>query len=285
MSRILVTGASGALGQLALANLAERTELSNIFALVRTDEQAAKFAEQGIQTRRGDYTDPSSLKTAFVGIDRVLLVSSSSFEDRITQHRNVIEAAKAAGVGYVAYTSILNATDSPLSLAVDHKATEEILTQSGLSYTLLRNGWYAENTLMGLEQDLSMGQHFGAAGEGKFSYAARADYAEAAAIALLGGYDNQTLELAGDTGVTLADYCAIVSDISGKDVAYVDMPEPAYKEALLGAGLPDFFASFMSSTDASAAHGALQDDSKTLSKMLGRPTTTLETVLRAAIAS
>lgn len=139
--------------------------------------------------------------------------------------------------------------------------------------------------LMGIEQDLKMGRHFGAVGDGKFSFATRRDLADAAAIALMGGYDNQTLELAGDTGVTMTQYCAIVSDITGKDIAYVDMPQEAYKQAMLDAGVPEMFAVFLSSTDASAANGALQDDSKTLSKMLGRPTATLESVLLTALAS
>jgi len=149
---------------------------------------------------------------------------------------------------------------------------------------ILRNGWYSENMLMGLEQDLSTGQHFGAAANGKFSFAARRDLAEAAAIALLGGYDGQTLELAGDEALTMTDYAAILSDVAGKPVAYVDMPQQVYQDALVGAGLPELFAGFLASTDAFAAQGALHDDSGTLSRMLGRPTTPMAQVLRGALS-
>lgn len=283
MSKLLITGASGQFGQLTIRALTQKTDSANIIALVRTDAQAAEFAERGIATRRGDYNDQASLEAAFEGIDRMLFVSGSDLMNRMPQHKAIVAAAKAADVSYIAYTSLLDAADSELALAADHKATEALIADSGIAYTFLRNGWYSENRLMSLEQDLNMGQHFGAAADGKFSFAARADLAEAAAIALLGGYDGQALELAGDEALTMAAYCANLSDVAGKTVTYVDMPAQAYQQALQGAGLPPELAGFLASTDAQAATGALYDNSQTLSKMLGRPTVTMANVLRKAL--
>ena len=283
MTKLLVTGASGRLGGHAIETLMQKTATADIVAMVRSDEQAAAFAAKGITTRRGDYNDPASLAAAFEGIDRLLLVSGSDIENRMKHHQAAVEQAKTAGVKHIVYTSLLKAGYSPMPLAADHKATEALIAESGLSATILRNGWYSENMLMSLEQDLNMGQHFGAAGDGRFSFASRNDLAEAAAIAVLGGYDGQTLELAGDEALTLADYAAILSEVSGKPVTYVDMPQQAYHDALVGAGLPEMFAGLLASTDALAAQGALFDDSKTLSRMLGRPTTPMADVLRQAL--
>lgn len=283
MTKFLVTGASGQLGGHAVEILTRKTDKADIVAMVRSDDQAAAFEAKGIATRRGDYNNPASLAQAFTGIDRVLLVSGSDLENRMAQHAAAVDQAKAAGVSHIVYTSLLKAAGSPMPLAADHKATEALIAESGMSFTILRNGWYSENMLMGVAQDLAMGQHFGAAGEGKFSFASRSDLAEAAANALLGGYDGQTLELAGDDALTMSDYCAILSDVAGKPVAYVDMPQQAYHDALVGAGLPELFAGLLASTDAFAAKGALFDDSRTLSAVIGRPTTTMAEVLREAL--
>ena len=285
MSKLLVTGASGQLGGKVIDVLAQKTEKANVIAMVRSDEQAAAFAAQGITSRRGDYNDPASLAQAFAGVDRLLFVSGSDLENRMAHHRSVITQAQAAGIKHIVYTSLLKAADSPMPLANDHKATEQLIADRGMSATILRNGFYSENMLMALEQDLSMGQRFGAAADGKFSFASRGDLAEAAAIALVGGYDGQTLELAGDEALTMAEYAAILSDVAGKPVAYVDMPQQAYHDALLGAGMPETLAGFIASVDGFAAQGTLHDDSGTLSQILGRPTTSMATVLRDALAA
>ena len=278
--KYLVTGASGQLGQKVVDHLATLVPAADIVALVRSDAAREAYAAKGIATRFGDYAKPETLFEAFEGIDRVLLISGSEIGQRVAQHTNAVNAAKQAGVKFIAYTSILQADVSPMALAVEHKATEEAIKASGIPYTLLRNGWYLENTLMTLDQDLSLGQHFGATGAGKLSSAARQDFAEAAAVVLAGqGHEGKTYELAGDTAFTLADYAAAVTKAKGKDVAYVDMPEEAFKGALVGAGLPEGFAGVLADSDARAAEGWLFDDSKTLSGLIGRPTTTLEDML------
>lgn len=283
MTTYLVTGASGQLGQRVIDALAARVAKSDIIALVRSAKAAEDYAAKGIATRFGDYTDKAKLETAFAGVDRLLLISSSEIGQRAAQHGNVIAAAKAAGVSFIAYTSILNAQASTMALAEEHKATEDMLATSGIAHTLLRNGWYSENITMTLGQDLELGQHFGAAGAGKLATATRQDYADAAAVVLAGGHDGEVLELAGDEAYTLAEYAALVSELSGKAVTYTDMPEAAFTEALVGAGLPAGFAAILADSDAKAAEGALFDDSKTLSKLIGRPTEPIAKTIKAAL--
>jgi Predicted nucleoside-diphosphate-sugar epimerases len=283
MTTYLVTGASGQLGQLVVDHLATLVSKDDILALVRSEKAADAYAAKGIATRLADYTDAAALKVAFDGVDRLLLISSSEVGQRAVQHGNVIEAAKAAGVGFIAYTSLLKADTGGMALAEEHLATEAMLKDSGLPYTLLRNGWYSENITMTLGQDLDLGQHFGAAGEGKLATAPRKDYAEAAAIVLAGGYEGKVLELAGDEGYTLAEYAAIVSEASGKEITYTDMAEAAFAEALVGAGLPAGFAAILADSDAKAAKGALFDASHTLSKLIGHPTEPIAATVKAAL--
>ena len=284
MTTYMITGASGQLGQFVVDHLAKRVPASDIIALVRTDAAAAGFAAKGIATRIGDYDDRDSLHTAFAGVDRLLLISSSAVGERVRQHGNVITAAKDAGVGFIAYTSILNAQASNMALATEHKQTEDAIKAAGIPYSFLRNGWYSENITMTLPQDLQLGQHFGAAGDGKFATATRNDYAEAAAVVLAGGHDGQVLELAGDTAFTLAEFAATVSEVAGKPVTYTDMPEDAFAAALTSAGIPAGFAGILADSDAQAAKGALFNDSKTLSGLIGRPTEGIKDTIAAALA-
>jgi NAD(P)H dehydrogenase (quinone) len=286
MTKYLVTGASGQLGHIAVDQLATRVAKDDIIALVRKPEQAEAYAAKGIATRMGDYNDPASLEAAFNGVERVLLISSSDLVPgaRETQHANVITAAQKAGVGFIAYTSLLNAKNNPMRLGDDHRTTENLLANSGVPHTILRNGWYTENFGMGIGQAIETGQHFGAAGDGKYSAAARADYAEAAAVVLAGGYDGDVLELAGDDAFTLAEFAKTLSDTSNKQIAYVDMPVEAFGQALAGAGVPEGFVQFLTDVDASAAKGALFDDSKTLSRVIGHPTTPYAETVKAMVA-
>ncbi|WP_238367239.1 SDR family oxidoreductase [Mesobacterium pallidum] len=284
MTTHLVTGASGQLGQRVVDHLATLVPAADIIALVRSDSAAEAYAAKGIATRRGDYEDTAALEAAFEGVDRLLLISSSEVGKRATQHANVLNTAKAAGVGFVAYTSILNAETGGMALAEEHLATEAALKGKGIPYTLLRNGWYSENIAGTAPQSVSMGQHFGAAGEGRFNTASRQDYAEAAAAVLAGaGHEGKVYELGGDSTFTLTQYAALLSEVSGKEVAYVDLPEAAYAEALVGAGLPEGFAGILADSDAKAASGALATESRDLSTLIGRPTTPMRDTLTAIL--
>ncbi len=291
--RILVTGATGQLGGSVIDVLLKTMPATEIAGLARASEggtpsKTGRLEAQGIQTRIGDYDDPASLRTALAGIDRLLFISSSAMEGRVQQHRNLIEAAKAAGVSLIAYTSVLHADRSPLSLAEDHRQTEAMLAASGVPFVLLRNGWYTENYMASVPSALAHDALLGAAADGRIASAARADYA-AAAAAVLASKDNQggrVYELAGDIAYTLAELAAEVSRQAGRAIGYKNLPEADFKAALLGAGLPSGLAALLSDSDAGAASGALFDDSHDLSRLIGRPTTPLAasvgTVLQAA---
>ncbi len=288
--RLLVTGATGQLGGLVIEALLKTTQAAEIAGTVRNGEEgpqakAVRLREQGVQTRSADYNDPASLSSAFAGIERLLFISSSAMEGRVSQHRNVIEAARTAGVSLIAYTSVLHADRSPLGLAEDHRQTEALLARSGVPFVLIRNGWYTENYMASVPAALAHDALLGAAGEGRIASAARADYAYAAAAVLASAEDQagRTYELAGDTAYTLTELAAEVSRQTGREIAYHDMPETDFKATLLGAGLPPGLASLLSDSDAGAAQGALFDDSHDLSRLIGRPTTPLAESVRKAL--
>lgn len=277
---VAITGATGQLGRLTIAKLKTLLPAGQIAALARSPEKA----DLGVETRAFDYDRPETLAPALAGVERLLLISSSEVGKRAPQHRAVIEAAKAAGVGEIVYTSLLHADRSPLSLAADHVETEAALAESGIPHTILRNGWYAENYTGSIPSALQHGALIGAAGAGRVSGAARADYAEAAARVLAeGGHAGQTYELAADDAWTLADLAAEISRQSGRDIPYVDLPEAEYAAALVKAGLPEGLAAAIAGWDAGAAQGALFDDGRALSGLIGRPTTPLADVVRAAL--
>lgn len=286
MTTYLVTGASGHLGRLAVHALLERgVGASDVVATARDTEDVADLAGLGVQTRAADYTDPASLKEALAGVDRVLLVSSSAVGERVAQHANVIDAAKDAGVELLAYTSITRADTSTMALAEEHRATEELLAASGLPTVLLRNSWYLENYTGQLATTLEHGAVLGAAGEGRVSAATRADYAAAAAAALVAeDQAGRVHELGGDTAFTLAEYAAAVSAESGTEVAYRDLPAEDYTAALTSVGLPEAYAAILADSDLALARGELYTDSGDLARLIGRPTTTPAEAIRAALA-
>lgn len=279
---IAITAATGQLGRLATAALVARGADNNVIALAR---DPAKAADLGVETRMADYTKTDTLVSAVRGVETLVLISSSDFNDRAGQHRNVIAAAKAAGVGRLIYTSILKGDASPLLLAADHKVTEADIKSSGLDYTILRNGWYTENYTGNLGPALAAGQMIGSAGTGRLSTAARADYAEAIAVTAIGaGHGNRTYELGGDTAYALADMAAEVSRLTGKQIPYNDLPPEAYAGILESFGLPSGFAAMIADADARASEGALFDDSGILGRLIGRPTTTMAASVAAGLA-
>ncbi|MFA1728407.1 SDR family oxidoreductase [Xanthomonas nasturtii] len=284
---ILVTGASGQLGALVVEALLERVPAHRIVATARDTASLAEFAKRDIAVRRAGYADPQSLDAAFAGVGRVLLVSSNAVGQRVPQHRNVIEAAKRAGVELLAYTSVLHAETSTLSLADEHVATEALLRESGVPHVLLRNGWYTENYTGSIAAEVEHGAVIGSSGEGKISAATRADYAAAAAAVLASEAQQagQVYELAGDTSFSMAEYAAELAQQSGKPVAYHDLPEADYAAALVQIGVPAGFAQVLAQCSASSRGGSLFDDSHTLSRLIGRPTTPLRDAVAAALAA
>ena len=280
---IAVTGATGQLGRLVIDELLKTTEAENIVAAVRTPAKANALRDRGVQVREADYSRPETLTNAFQGASRLLLISGNDLGKREKQHRAVIDAAKAAGVTFVAYTSLLHCDTSPLELAKEHLATEQYLVSSGLSYALLRNGWYFENQTSAIQPAIQNGAFIGASGEGRFAAASRSDYAAAAASVLAGkGYEDSVLELGGDRPYTRAELAAEVSRQTGKMIGYRNLSQSEY-QTVLSTFLPTVFAEVVADADAHAAQGALDDDSHTLSRLIGRPTTSLAEAVESAL--
>ena len=280
---IVVTGATGHLGHLIVESLLRRgVPAGQIVALGRDVAKAADLADRGVTVTAADYNDPGSLRAAFAGADRLMFVSASEAGQRLTQHRNVVAAAKDAGVGLVVYTSIAAADTSSLQLAAEHAATERELAATGLPYVFLRNSWYTENYTGQLPTFLEHGIA-GAAGDGKVSAAVRADYAEAAAAVLTGeGHTNRVYELGGPA-FTMTELAAEVSKQTGREVTYTDLPVDQYTKVLVGAGLPEGYAAFLADADRGLAQGELYVESDDLDRLIGRPATPLADAIRAAL--
>ncbi len=286
--KLFVTGATGQLGGLVIDTLLETVPASAIVAGMRDPAKNAGTAnalrEKGVEVRAADYSRPETLASALAGVDRLLLISSSENGKRKVQHRNVINAAKDAGVSLIAYTSILHADTSPLFLAEEHRDTEAALAEAGVPFVLLRNGWYTEVYTWRLPPDLKHGVLMGAAGDGRISSAARADYARAAATVLAGDdHAGCVYELAGDASLTLAELVAVVAEASGKPMAYQNMAPEEFRSAILDAGLPEMVARILSDTDAGVEKGALFDDGGELARLIGRPTTPFQTTITGAV--
>jgi len=273
---IAITGATGQLGQHVIEKLLETVPASQLVAIVRNPAKAEALSQQGVTVRQADYTDQTAFTAALAGVDKLLLISSSEVGQRAAQHQNVINAAKAAGVKFIAYTSLLHADTSPLGLHVEHVATEKALAESGIAYALLRNGWYTENYLASAPPALEHGVFIGAAGEGKIASATRADYAAAAARVISEeGHAGKVYELAGDQAWTLSELAAELSRQSGKNVVYQNLSEADFAAALKSVGLPAGLADMLADSDVGASKGGLFDDGHTLSALLGHPTTSL----------
>jgi NAD(P)H dehydrogenase (quinone) len=284
---ISVTAASGHLGRLVVTGLLDAgVPAGEVVAVVRTPEKVADLAARGVQVRQADYTDAAALEQALQGSDRLLLVSGSEVGQRVAQHTNVLEAARAAGVELLVYTSATKADDTPLPLAPEHIATERLIADSGVPAVVLRNNWYLENYDQQITQAAQSGTLIGSSGSGRIAAATRADYA-AAAVAVLTA-DSPTpgvLELGGDDAFTLADLAAAVSTAAGREVTYTDLSPADHVRALLDAGLPEGTAQFVVGLDQAIAQGALDTGSTDLSQLTGRPTTTLSAHVQSVLGA
>jgi NAD(P)H dehydrogenase (quinone) len=281
---ILVTGASGKLGHLVIQELLKSVPARDVVAGARDLEKVEDLKALGVEVRRVDYEDQRSLDAAFSGIDQVLLISSSEVGKRVAQHHAVVAAAKQAGVRLLAYTSILNANTTKMALGAEHKATEEAIRASGLPFVFLRHGWYAENYTEQLAGMLERGVLLGSAGSGRVAPATRADFAAAAAAVLTTpGHEGKVYELAGDTGLTLAELAAEVSRAAGKTVLYQDLPADQYVRVLTGVGVPAPFAEVLADCDLGLARGELNDSTGDLRRLIGRPTTPFSAAVQAAL--
>lgn len=281
--RIAVTGAAGHLGRHIIDSLLARdVAAGDIVAIVRTASKAADLADRGITVAEAAYEDTAALTSALRGVDRLVLVSGSEVGRRLAQHTSILDAAKAAGVGFIAYTSLLNAETSELSLAPEHRDTEALLASSGIDHVLLRNGWYWENYASNLDAARATGHLFGAAGEGRVAGAARRDYAEAAAVVVTtDGHAGKTYELGGQPSITYPELAQAIGTVIGAEVSYVDQTVEEYQQTLEGAGLPTEVAQMLAGWDTAIAEGALQTSSTDLEDLIGRPATPAAEALAA----
>lgn len=285
--RIAVTGATGELGHFVIKELLARVSAGSVIALARSAEKAADFADQGVDVRSFDYDRPEMLAEALAGVDRLLLISSSERGKRVAQHDAVIEAAKAAGVGLIVYTSTLKADTSPLQLAGEHRETEALIKASGVPYVILRNNWYTENYTAQIPNALKIGMVLGAAKDGRISSAARADYGAAAAAVLAAETPpvGSAIELAGDTSYTLAEFTDELNRQTGKEIKYADMPRAEYEKILTRVGLPDDLVALLGDSDEGASKGGMYHDGHELSALIGRPTTPLSQSIAQELAA
>ena len=281
---IAVTGANGQLGQLVIRSLLDTVPASEIVGLVRRPAEALALRDLGVVVREGDYDRPDTLESALRGVDKLLLISAVQTGERLRQHRAVIDAAKQSGVESIAYTSMVRADSSSLILAAEHRQTEAYLKESGLEYTILRNGWYLENHTGLVKAAVANGAVIGSAGEGRFASATRADYAAAAVKVLTSaGHANQTYELAGDHSFSMSEFAAEISAQTDKPIVYTDLPPQDYAAALASLGLPRMIIDVVIDADLKAQAGELDSTSRTLSELIGRKTTTLGQAIRAAL--
>jgi len=280
---IVVTGSTGHLGRHVVEQLLEKVPAEQITAVVRDEAKGADYAARGVKLAVADYNAPETFGSLFSAGDKVLLISGNEFDKgRVGQHKVVIEAAKAAGVALVAYTSAPGSLTA--ALADDHRGTEEALLASGVPFTLLRNGWYHENYTENLAPVLEHNAVVAAAGEGRVSSASRADYAAAAVAVLTGeGHENKTYELGGDEAWSFAEYAAELSKQTGKEIAYNPVSVEAYTGILTGAGLPGPLAAVLAGVDASIEKGELVVSTGDLSRLAGRPTTPLADAIAVAV--
>jgi NAD(P)H dehydrogenase (quinone) len=281
---IVVTGASGQLGRLVVNGLLQKVPAAELAVVVRSPEKVADFAALGVQVRQGDYDQPETLVAAFKGADKLLLISANEIGRRFAQHSAAIAAAKQAGVGQLVYTSLLHADTSPLPLCAEHAQTETLIRASGIPFVILRNGWYTENYLAAVGSALQLGAVYGSAGEGRISSAACADYA-AAAVAVLTqeNHSGKVYELAGDESYSLAEFAAEIALHSGKNIVYQNLPEADFKAALVGAGMPEWLATLLSESDVGASKGGLFDNSRQLSQLIGRPTSSWRAMVQKTV--
>ena len=283
--KILVTGATGKFGTKVVESLLKTVPASELAVSVRNPEKAEGLKNRGVDVRQGDFDHPETLVSAFAGIDRLLIVSTDGDnETRIRQHLHAVAAAHEAQVKFIAYTSVGNADSNPLHLAQVHRVTEAAIIKTGIPYSFLRNNWYLENETGNIQGVLAGAPWVTSAGTGKVGWAAKQDYAEAAAAVLLGtGHENTIYELSGKP-MTQEELAAILGTVLGKEVIVQQVDDAAYKEIMKGTGLPGFVIDMLAEMQQSIRKGALDIEKSDFEKLLGRPTTPISKALAEIVS-
>jgi len=281
---ILVTGASGQLGHRVVALLLE-AKAGNIIAASRDVSKLADLAAKGAQTRRLDFDDEASLKDGFAGVDRVLIVSTDALDvpgKRLEQHLRAVKAAQAAGVSYLAYTSLLNCVPGALiTFAPDHYGTEAAIKATGIDYAILRNGWYMDNLLMAAPQAVASSTWFASSGEGRTAHVSREDCARAAVGALLKTPKKVTFSITGPESFSISEIADLTAKIAEKPITLVTLTDEQLKGGLKQAGLPEALVDALVSYESSVRAGQLATVTNDVETLSGRPAQTLEAFLSA----
>ena len=282
---IVVTGATGQLGRAVVESLVRRLPADRIVASVRDAAKASSLAALGVEVRTGDFDNPLSLKDAFAGAEQVLIVSANKLGDEALRlHRNAIEAARAAGARRILYTSHVGArAGSPFAPADQHAGTEANLAASGVVFTALRHGFYAESCLQMVGDGLRAGE-LRVPEDGPVSWTARADLAEADAAILAdeGRSDGITPPLTASQALTMADVAALASKVTRRPVRHVTVTDKEWRDAKIAAGMPAIYAEMLLGTFRAARRGDFAATDATLETLLGRPPRTLHDVLSSS---
>ncbi|MGI8352501.1 SDR family oxidoreductase [Niallia circulans] len=284
--KLLVTGATGKLGSKIVNVLLAKVPADQLAVSVRNPEKAEDLRAKGVDVRHGDFDQPETLAAAFKGIDRLLIISADGdTETRIRQHNNAVNAAKNAGVSFIAYTSIANAQKSTNFLAEVHKATEIAIQKTGIPYSFLRNNWYLENELSTIQGVQGGAPWVTSAGSGKVGWALQQDYAEAAAEVLAGeGHENTIYELSGKP-LSQEEIAAAVSQVIGKEVPVQHVDDSKYAEIMTQAGIPDFVVPMLVAIQKDIREGTLDIESNDFEKLLGRSETPVVDGVRKLISN
>lgn len=282
--KILVTGATGKLGGKVVEALLKTVPASELAVSVRNPEKAEALRARGVEVRHGDFDLPETLDSAFSGIDRLLIISADGDnETRIRQHANAVAAAQRAGVKFIAYTSLVNATESQNLFAPTHKATEAAIVNTGIPYSFLRNNWYLENEIPSIQGVLAGAPWVTSAEDGKVGWAPQQDYAEAAAAVLTGaGHENSVYELSGRL-LTQEEIAAALGEVIGKEVAVQQVDDATYAEIMKGVGVPDFLIPLVVDIQKSIRENTLAVESNDFEKLLGRPATPINEALKQIV--
>ena len=286
---LLVTGAAGQLGRSVIRYLLDTHKVppAKIIATTRNPESVADLAARGVVVRAADFNDATSLENAFKGADRVLIISTSDLDlktgRRLKQHEAAVAAAKKAGVSHLLYTSMPNPEPvSPVLFAGDHYGTEQAIKASGIAYTIFRNGWYQENLFMALPHAIASGQWYTSAGDGRIAHGSRDDMAAAIAAGLASGStDSKTYTLTGPRAYTTAEVAALVSEVTGKPLDVIQLPDEALTEGVKAAGVPEEFARVIVSFDANTRSGRIAIVTDAVETLSGRKPRTLKQFLEA----
>lgn len=280
MMKILVTGATGKLGSKVVEKLLKSIPASELAVSVRNPEKAEGLRARGVEVRQGDFDRPETLEHAFRGIDRLLLISADGDnETRIHQHSNAVNAAERAGIKFIAYTSLANATESKNLMAPPHVATEAAIIKTGIPYSFLRNNWYLENEIGSIQGAIAGAPWVTSAGEGKVGWAPQQDYAEAAAAVLVGeGHENTVYELSGPL-LTQEELVSAIGKVLGKEIPVQQVSDEKYAEIMNSIGLPEYVIPIVVGIQESIRNGSLEVESNDFEKVLGRPVTPIKEAL------